>query len=237
MRRFTWGGLAAALSSALIACGAIQPARMALPPALESGAEKIVITGLGGAPRGQFRVGGDSGSFTRSASRLAVFDALYEGESAVASFTFDGSVRVQAACAMKRRTANVGVLTYEFKPMVFDCDFKGAPPPASLELRESRSSSRVQSMRRERSGEVAVGGARLQLRSVHDIAGSALPVAAPIGYLFERDGRNVAAVEINGTEPAILLASGSGLDERQAVVLASLALALLWDPKETGLAD
>jgi hypothetical protein len=239
MRRFTWGGgIAAALSIALIACGAIQPARMALPPALEIGAEKVVITGLGGAPRGQFRVGGDSGSFIRSASRLAVFDALYEGESAVASFTFDGGAsRIQGACAMKRRTANVGVLTYEFKPMVFGCDFNGAAPPARLELRESRSTSRVQSMRRERSGEVAVGNARLQLRSVHDIAGSALPVAAPIGYLFERDGRSVAAVEINGTEPVILLASGSGLDERQAIVLASLALALLWDPKETGLAD
>jgi len=92
-------------------------------------------------------------------------------------------------------------------------------------------------MKRSRTGEVSLGEVRLQVRSSHALAGSPMQTAAPIGYLFERDGRTVAAVELNGTEPVIVLRAGSAADERQAVTLAGLALALLWDPQETGLAD
>lgn len=222
---------------ALGGCGAIRPAQMALPASLETGTERLTISGLGGAPRGEFRLGSERGSFTRSASRLALFDALYEGESAVASFSFAPPGEVASRCSMRRRTANVGVLTYEFKPMVYACGFSGAGEPALLTLAEVRSTSRVQSVKRERSGEMALGEVRLQVRSSHALAGSPLQTAAPIGYLFERDGRAVAAVEINGTEPVIILHADSAASERKAVTLASLALALLWDPKETGLSD
>jgi hypothetical protein len=92
-------------------------------------------------------------------------------------------------------------------------------------------------MKRERSGEIMLGDVRLQVRSLHALAGSPMESAGPIGYVFERDGRVVAAVEINGTEPAIVLHAGSAGSERHAVTLASLALSLLWDPKETGLSD
>jgi hypothetical protein len=232
------GLLATLLASALLAgCGAIKPARMALPPALETGAERMTIIGLGGAPRGEFRIGDERGSFTRSASRLALFDALYEGESAVASFSFAPPREVASRCGMRRRTANVGVLSYEFKPMSYTCSFTGTGQPARLTLAEARSTSRVQAMKRERSGEMALGDLRLVVRSSHALAGSQLETANPIGYVFERDGRAVAAVEINGTEPAIILGAGRTAEERQAVTLASLALALLWDPKETGLSD
>jgi hypothetical protein len=224
-------------STLLAGCGAIKPAQMALPPALEAGAERVTITGLGGAPRGEFRVAGEHGSFTRSASRLALFDALYEGESAVASFTFAPPRGVASRCGMRRRTANAGVLTYEFKPMAYTCGFSGTGQPAQLTLSEARSTSRVQSMKRERSGEMMLGDVRLAVRSSHALAGSMLETAGPIGYVFERDGRPVAAVEINGTEPLITLGAGNTAGERQAVILASLALALLWDPKETGLTD
>jgi hypothetical protein len=88
-----------------------------------------------------------------------------------------------------------------------------------------------------RSGEIAIGEVRLQLHSAHAIAGSLPPTTSPMGHVFERDGRSVAAVELNGTEPVIFIAAGRSSQERQASVLASLALELLWDPKETGLAD
>jgi hypothetical protein len=138
---------------------------------------------------------------------------------------------------MKRRTASLGVLSHEFRPMAYRCEFGGTAQPGRLELRESRSTGRVASMRRERSGEIVLGEIRWQLLSVRDIAGSALPVAVPIGYLIERDGRSIAAVELNGTEPVVLIAAGSSGADRQAAVLAALSLALLWDPKETGLSD
>ncbi len=235
MRRLLLTCLLAAM--ALGGCGAIRPARMALPASLETGTERLTISGLGSAPRGEFRVGAEGGSFTRSASRLALFDALYEGESAVASFSFAPPGAVASRCRMSRRTANVGVLTYEFKPMVYSCSFSGAGEPALLTLAEARSTSRVESMKRGRGGEVALGDVRLHVRSAHALAGSPMQTAAPIGYVFERDGRAVAAVEINGTEPVIILRSDSAARERKAVTLASLALALLWDPKETGLSD
>jgi hypothetical protein len=233
MKRLLAGPLLAA--AALAGCASIRPAQMALPPALETGTERLTISGLGGAARGDFRVAADSGRFTRSATRLALFDGLYEGESAVASFSFVPPAATAGRCSMHRGTANAGVLTYEFKPMAYICDFTGAESPARLTLAESRSTSRVQSMRRERHGQVTLGEVQLQLRSSHALAGSPVPTAAPIGYLFERGGAAVAAVEINGTETAIVLRADLAGNERQAVVLASLALALLWDPRETGL--
>jgi hypothetical protein len=221
----------------LAGCTAIRPAQMALPPALETGTERVTITGLGGAPRGEFRVAGERGSFTRSASRLSLFDALYEGESAMAGFALGPNGEVTGRCSMLRRTASIGVLTYEFKPMVYSCSFAGAGGQAQLTLAEVRSTSRLEPMKRERAGEMTFGGVRLVLRSSHELAGSPMRTTAPIGYVFEQDGRAVAAVEVNGTAPAIILRAGSDGAERQALTLASLALALLWDPRETGLSD
>ena len=138
---------------------------------------------------------------------------------------------------MRRRTASVGVLTYELGPMVYSCSFTGAGQPAQLTVAEARSTSRPEPMKRERAGEMTFGGVRLVVRSSHDLAGSPMRTAAPIGYVFERDGRAVAAVELNGAEPVITLRAGGDGAERRAVTLASLALALLWDPRETGLSD
>lgn len=223
--------------AALAGCGSIRPARMALPPGLEAESELVVITGLGAAPRGRFQAGSASGTFSRSGSRLAVFDALYEEEGAVSSLSLIGKEAITARCGMKRRTANAGALTVEFKPMTYSCSFDGRPGSAELRLREARSTSRLQPMLRQRSGEMTLGDVRLQLRSSHALIDSKLPSAAPIGYVFERDARVVAAVEINGTEPVIYSAAAGTEGERQAVLLAALALALLWDPNETGLSD
>jgi hypothetical protein len=65
---------------------------------------------------------------------------------------------------------------------------------------------------------------------LHEVQGSALPLAAPIGYAFEEAGRPVAAVEINGVTPVLLLPGAADAGLRQRVLQASLALALLWDP-------
>lgn len=231
--------LAASLLVAILlaACGAIQPARMALPPDIDQGAERLAITGLGWAPRGEFRVGNEEGSFSRSASRLALFDSLYEGERAVASFTLQQNGNVTARCGMRRRTVNVGVLTHETRPMIYACSFDGQGEPARLSLQEARRTTRLVSMLKERSGEMLLGDVRVRISSAHALAGSPLQTAAPIGYMFERNGQTVAALEINGAKPVIFLPPAASSAERKAIVLAALALALLWDPQETGLAD
>jgi hypothetical protein len=55
----------------------------------------------------------------------------------------------------------------------------------------------------------------------------------PIGNLLEHDERDVAAVQIDGAEPVNPLARDGSSDRRQATLIASLALALPWDPDKT----
>ena len=52
----------------------------------------------------------------------------------------------------------------------------------------------------------------------------------PLGYAFEANGRQVGAVDLNGTKKTIY-APPSG-PERELVIAASLALSILWDPGE-----
>jgi hypothetical protein len=69
------------------------------------------------------------------------------------------------------------------------------------------------------------------MRSVHAVEGSLLPLGTPIGYVFERDGRAVGAVELNGLTPRLWLPAGDD-DTRHASVAAAMALAVFWDPAQ-----
>ena len=71
----------------------------------------------------------------------------------------------------------------------------------------------------------------LELRSVHRVQGSPLPLEAPIGYVFLADGRAVGAVELNGLSPRVWRPA-VGLPLRDGVTHAALTLALLWDPAQ-----
>jgi NAD(P)-dependent dehydrogenase (short-subunit alcohol dehydrogenase family) len=56
----------------------------------------------------------------------------------------------------------------------------------------------------------------------------------PIGYVFEHEGQAVGAVEINGT-PVITHSPHTEDVMRRAILIASLALGLFWDPAESAL--
>jgi hypothetical protein len=81
-----------------------------------------------------------------------------------------------------------------------------------------------------RGGTVRFEDLELSVRSVHDLQGSPIPLAAPIGYLFEAGGRPVGAVEVNGDPAVVFLPDAADPRARRAVLYASIALALLWDP-------
>ena len=68
----------------------------------------------------------------------------------------------------------------------------------------------------------------IEVRSIHRVQGSALPLAAPVGYEFLQDGRAVAALELTGPTPRLWRPADGPL--REPVTHAALALALLWDP-------
>lgn len=216
-----------AAAAVLSGCAALRPAQMKLPGGLAAHTEPGRVTGLGGGTRGTFQLAGNGGSFTRSASRLALFDDLAVIDRGGAGFTIAGpdfAQPVSARCVMRQTTMQIRVIAFTPKKLAYECDFDGAA--ARLSLQEAAGSALG---RAERRGELVLDGITLTMRSVHDLVGSSLAVQAPIGYVIEYGGQPIAAVELNGTEPQLRLPSNHS-DQRRAALLAALALALLWDP-------
>ncbi|KCZ94162.1 hypothetical protein [Hyphomonas johnsonii] len=224
----------------LTACESIQPARMVAPPALAGQTVETPIEGIGGGTRGTFRFGDHSGTFSRSESRLAFFNIL-ENRSGYTNFTLRGpniSDQIEVKCTMRERNITISVVSFTPKKMAYGCDFtaNGYPFPARFELQEVREGLGGALSKKERRGEIALDRVILTIRSVHSVEGSPIQVASPIGYVFELDGRPVGAVEVNGTPRAMLPVSGDPALKR-AVIAASLALGLFWDPANSQLGE
>lgn len=224
------------ISAALLAagCAAIRPAQMALPAGLEARTVAASIDGLGGGRSGSFTIARNEGSFTRSADRLALFDELAVFNWGGAGYTVRGAdfaAPVSARCKLRQATATLGVVEFRPKKLAYECDFEGAAPFNTARLSLQESATAVGTLgRAERRGRITVGGTVLALRSVHDLVGSPLQLAFPIGYVVEQDGQPLAAVELNGTVPQLRLPTSAPAETRQAVLVAALALAVLWDP-------
>ncbi len=226
-------GLFSVAIACLAGCASVSPARMATPPGLGENPERIAITGAGGARAGAFAAGPFSGSFERSETRLALFDPLIERRSGWTRFSLAGpdiNGRLEIDCAMRQRALALGPVSIEPEPMTYACtiDHEGRRLPARFELADLPSGI-AGPLRAARRGEIALAGALVQVRSEHRLEGSALPLATPSGYVFERDGRTLGALDLNGA-PAILFGSAADLAERRAILVAALALALFWDP-------
>lgn len=226
------------LAAMLTACASIQPARMALPAALAE-EPALVFAGMGFGQKGRFAAGPYSASFSRSDTRLALFDALIERRSGKTSFALEGpdiDGAIEAECRVGERTINVGVISFIPKPMAYLCRFshQGRALPARFELQEERSGLAGMLMRQGRRGQLAFDRVVIDMISVHRLQGSGIQTGTPIGYLFESDGAAVGSVELNGT-PAVRFAPGTDAATRRAVMIAATALGVLWDPAESAL--
>jgi hypothetical protein len=80
-----------------------------------------------------------------------------------------------------------------------------------------------------REGRYEGGGVTLLLRSVHQLEGSALPVAQAVGYELLQDGRVVGSVDLSRGVPR-LRRPDPATPLGRAVTEAALALALVWEP-------
>jgi hypothetical protein len=209
--------------------GCVTVARMVVPAGMSERAERVEVTGLGTGTRGRTAVLGQSLEFTRGATRLALFDETVVTDRGRVDFSLQagGQPAWPVNCGMKQRSVTLGVLGFDAKPFAFECTLGGVTP-ATLSVQESRAG--VRTLKAERRGELRFDGRIVALRSVHEVQGGALPLAVPIGYAFEEAGRPVAAVEINGVTPVLLLPGAGDASLRQRVLQAALALALLWDP-------
>lgn len=227
-----------ALLAVLGACASLPEARMRLPPGLAA-AETIPVSGIGGGNRGTFSAGPFSGTFARDETRLAVFEPLFEQRRAAASFTLAGpqiNGRIDADCRLQARTVTVDVVSIEAQPMAYHCSFQheGRVLPARFDLWAVREGLGGMLQREARRGEIGLDGVVLQIRSVHDLEGSRLQIATPIGYLFELNGQPVAAVSLNGA-PVVTIRLDADAGLRRTVMVAALALGLMRDPANSAL--
>jgi hypothetical protein len=216
--------LAALLASA---CGALPVAQMALPDTLANAAP-VPLEGLKAARNGSFNLAGTPGRFERSADRLSLFDALVHDRVGAGYTLSPGQAgAVSAACRARQLEGSIGIVSAAVRPYGVRCQFQGGWT-GELVLDEVKAAAGT---RRERSGRLQGGGVTLELRSVHRVQGSPLPLEAPIGYLISAAGEPVGAVEINGSTPRVWRPVQAG-PLQDGVTHAAIALALLWDPAQ-----
>lgn len=213
------------LAAALSACSSLPAARMALPATLQA-QEPVTVTGLGVGRSGRFAVGEAGGSFRRGRDRLALFEVV-TFDRATTGYELQGpdGRELKAACVGRETAVTVSIIDVRARPYTLSCEWSGARP-ARMTL---SAPSWIPGTKALRQGQFTSGDLVLDLRSVHEVQGSPLPLEAPIGYLVLHAGQPVGAVEVNGTQPRVWLPpAGSPL--REPVVMAALAVAVLWDP-------
>jgi hypothetical protein len=219
---------AAAALAAAGGCASLPAAQMALPAPLAARTPEAV-QGIGLGRSGEFALGAERVRFSRGRDRLELFDVLSFDRSPVryALTRADGSL-VEASCRGRQNTASVGILQGNAKPFSFECEWRQHPQGRVAGMTVA-APSWIPGTRAERSGSFTLGATTLEVKSVHNVQGSPLPLEQPIGYVMAHAGRPVGAIELNGSTPRLWRpAPGDALAE--PVTLAALALALLWDP-------
>lgn len=207
---------------------------MRLPDNLAT-ASRVEFHGIGGWRSGDYTAGAYSGHYERSSDRLSYFDTVNESRGH-SEFTLAGAdvpEAIEGRCRMRESSLNLGLVEVTTRPMAYRCEFRAGDKPiaASLELQEFNGAGAA-ATRYERRGRVVLGGETVDIRSVHHLAGTSMPVLTPIGYVFEQRGRPVGAVELNG-RPALMIEPGVSPELRRTLTLAALALGVFWDPANT----
>lgn len=226
--------LPAIVAVALVACGAIQPARMQLPEPLRA-TEPVAVEGMSAGQRGAFRAADYSGHYARSATRLEIFEDLAVFDRGRASYTLNGVMEspLAARCTVRQTAMTIGVIGFDPKKLAYECDFdtQGKAAGVRFTLQEGRDAGTPKTLQAERRGRIDYRETTLALRSVHAVEGSPFPLGTPIGYVFEQNGRAVGAIELNGLTPRLWLPAAND-DMRRAAVTAAMALAIFWDPAQ-----
>lgn len=223
-----------AAATALSACS-IREARIATPSYFAVETERLELRGMGGATNGDFDVAGSRGLFTRGAERLGIFDPLLVRHRGGGEFRIAGPLtghELAGRCAYRQTEVNPGPLAVTPQRFAYRCEFArdGRPIDAELVIEDPQSGFGTLHGRSERRGTLWFEGQRISLRSIHRDQGGGLPVPHPLGYMFEADGRQIGAVDLNGLDKTLFVPRAE--PQREAVIAAALALAILWDPAE-----
>lgn len=227
------GFSAVALCAALVsAC--VPDAQIAIPGELRTQTDRIELTGMGGWERGNFRLGAAPGSFTRHA-RQTRNDGFHVQNIGGGSFDVAGTetgVRLSGRCGFHEEEFAAGMVTAPGLRLAYGCEFAraGDKLPGGLLLKEVPTSDSILAGRTQ-SGELDLGGLKLGIRAIHDMEGGRARSGTALGYAFDVGGRRIGAVDINGPNKTVYAPRAPG-PEREAVLLASLALSIFWNPDE-----
>jgi len=223
---------------------ALKTAQMKLPAGFAESAQRVAVSGYGGANKGRYQMAGFGGEFTRVETRLAIFDPLIAFNRGSASYTMQGdglSAQVAGECRFRQNVVTKGVVTFDPKRLVFDCELSGGgnEPSGRLMLGEPKKEGFKQKLLAQatRRGNADLGDMSIGIESVHAYEGSRLQAPAPVGYLLSIDSTVVAALELTDVNPAIYLAQRLEGADRVAVLRVAIAVSLLRDPAASPLGD
>jgi hypothetical protein len=216
-------------SAALAACSG---ARIAVPSDALATTEQLKLTGMGGWQDGPMRLGASEGRFSRRATQTNVFNTFVRNAGG-GSFEIAGpeiAGNAGGRCGFDERELNLGGVVVPNGRLTYRCEFRrdGRPVAGGLFLAEVPSGSGVLAGS-TRAGHIQLGELRVGIRPIHRSAGGGLPTGMPLGYAFDLGNRQIGAVDLNGTNKTIYAPRQPGL-ERDAVLMASLALSVFWDP-------
>lgn len=224
----------AASGSTLTACS-VREGRIAIPSDVAAATERLEVSGLGAGRSGGFRLAGTPGRFSRGAERLGILDPLFVRHRGGGSFQLAAAPAGSALggrCAYRQAQINLGAISVTPRRLTFLCEFErdGRPIDATLVIRDPQGAFGTLHGRSEREGTLLYEGRRMTVRSIHRDEGGGLPTPTALGYSFAAEDEVIGAVDLNGLEKTVF-APRAGL-EREAVIAASLALAIFWDPAE-----
>ncbi len=221
-----------------------ETARMELPAEFEQRATRVAAQGFGGWNKGSYTIGNYRGDFSRSESRLGIFDPLYVSSKGKSSFTFRevGAMEpLETECRMAKGAATVGVVTFDPKKMSYRCDFRraGTLQDASFVMGQPKPENMKERFlaKDRRSGEAVIGSHRMTFESVHTYKGSRLSSQPPVGYVIRSGDSIVGAVELTDWNPTLYLADDLEQGERESLLVTALAIAVLRDPADSALEE
>lgn len=218
--------IAGTMALSLMGCST---AKVAVASDLAASAEVLPLTGMGLGRSGDFNFAGGEGRFTRGADKLGLFGDFFVRNTGAGTFRFTGSgTTLEGACRYRESEVNVSVVSVKKRPFAYECRLgRNGQQAGELVIEQGR--GRAADFGREgRVGFVVLDGVRLDIQSIHRMAGGGLPTPHPLGYRFVDARREVGAVDLNGVNKTVFAPPAGRA--REAVFAGSLALSVLWDP-------
>lgn len=196
--------------------------------------EKVALKGRKGESllRPGFAVGEYVGGAT-SVSRGIDVPGFHASDRMKTSFTVDapslGGV-VSGSCAGGESRTGLGWITFDRDPLQYACSYDGPGKAkgATLNLALSKGSFLSRLQQPQRAGELRWGGETIRAET-RQVGGMPWGGGRVMGYVFSKDGIEIAALNLNGIGPVFHLPP-KGDPDRDAVAVLGLSLFLFQDP-------